>query len=168
MKRQTIEQERAASAWEKVSKAHQQALDDSKRALQHSDASRKKEFEDKVRDLEKNPDKFKKIYSGLARSLPALVQTDGLGQALAFLCAKGQKKVWEAHTRIYEHVSQWVIAQLGKRNLNLEGRKDLLEVICHLDSRIYRMAVVESLAYLRWLKRFAEAELPAPEGGSKS
>ena len=165
---QTIEQRRADSAWKRVSRAHVEANEKAKTARKNASDAVAKEIDKALQDLNAGGEKFRKSYGGLARSLPALVQTDGLGQAMAFLRAKGKDKQYDPHNCIYSDISEWVVKQLGERKIDLQGRNDLLQVICTLDSHIYRMAVVESLAYLRWLKRFAEAELPEPEGGSES
>jgi len=163
--RQTLEQKRADSAWTNVSQAHEEALKKIEEVLKTANKDERGDLEKTKKALESGAKDFKKSYSGLARSLPALVQTDGLGQSLAFLRAKGKNRGWEAYIRIYEHLSGWVTKQLRERNIDLQGQNDLLHIVCKLDSRVYRLAIVESLAYLRWIKRFAEAELPPPEGG---
>lgn len=90
-------------------------------------------------------------YGQLARSAPADIQANGLGQMLAFWKAKG-----EAHHRaLFDDVSQWVKAQLNFSD------GDLLQwVINTADTDGYRRATAEAIAFLAWLKRFAEAELP--------
>jgi len=40
---------------------------------------------------------------------------------------------------------------------------DLLQWVLENDSVAYRRATTEALAFLTWLKRFAEAELPTEE-----
>ncbi|RLI60791.1 MAG: type III-B CRISPR module-associated protein Cmr5 [Candidatus Thorarchaeota archaeon] len=131
---QTLDQKRAERAWDDVSTVKQQ------------------DFRDK--------------YGSLVKRLPMYVLTNGLGQTLAFLRAKGavepgkqpstEKK---AHKAAYEHLSYWVTEQIY-------GTRDdkLLERIIRGDSQTYRRATAEALAYLTWLKRFAEAELPTEEG----
>lgn len=163
----TIEQRRADFAWINVSKAHEQAKQKAEAEQHTARDERVKQIRKALEDFAGGGKNFKKSYSSLARSIPALLQTDGLGQTLAFLRAKGKDKGWDAHTRLYEHLSDWVVRQLRERNINLQDQNDLLGVVCKLDSRVYRMAVVEALAYLRWIKRFAEAELPEPEGGGQ-
>lgn len=90
-------------------------------------------------------------YGQLARSAPADIQANGLGQTLAFWKAKG-----EAHHRaLLGDVSQWVKAQLNFSD------GDLLQwIINTADTDGYRRATAEAIAFLTWLKRFAEAELP--------
>lgn len=117
---QTLQQQRAAHAWEQV-----------------------EQIDRKFRD--------KKEYGSLVRGLPAMIQHDGLAPTLAFLKAKAKNKKDNHHWEAYNQVAEWVTGQLG-----LEG--DLLEYLIKHDSTIYRYATAEALAYLSWLKRFAEAK----------
>jgi CRISPR-associated protein Cmr5 len=90
-------------------------------------------------------------YGQLARNSPANIQANGLGQTLAFWKAKGE----EHHRHLFNHVSEWVKGQIGF----LDG--DLLQwVVTTADTDGYRRATAEAIAFLIWLKRFAEAELP--------
>ncbi len=92
------------------------------------------------------PTNSKKDYVTVARDAPTCIQTNGLGQALAFWRAK---KHWD----IYKHVSGWVIKQLKIPN------QDLMEwIIKDASSQEYRHATNEAIAYLVWLKRFAQAQ----------
>ncbi len=93
-----------------------------------------------------------KEYGSLAREMPTLIQVNGLAQTLAFLKAKNKTH----HQKMFQHLSDWVCQQLG-----LQG--DLLESVLAMDSQLYRRATAESLAFLQWLKRFAEAKLGANE-----
>jgi len=87
-------------------------------------------------------------FKSLVRNFPALVMSNGLGQALAFLKAKGKP----AHKELYKFVSAWVSAVYGKKG------GDLLTLIIENDSLKYRRATQEAMAIAGWLKRFAEAE----------
>lgn len=121
---QTIEQERAAKAW------------------------------DYIADVKDKP--YAGKYGGWVRRLPSLVLTNGLGQTLAFLRAKGKRQV-NAPQKLYDHVSEWVMGQVGT------GTGSLLEWLMRQDSVTYRQATTETLAFINWLKRFAEAELKPEE-----
>lgn len=130
----TQEQERARYAWECVR--------ESKEALSGAKLQR---------------------YSTLARGLPAMVLNNGLGQTLAFLKAKARDEEGGRGPRpeglLLAHLSGWVLPALGAQG------EDLLEWVIRreTDSASYRWATTEALAFLRWLRRFAEAELPAGE-----
>ncbi|MCP4427406.1 MAG: type III-B CRISPR module-associated protein Cmr5 [Chloroflexi bacterium] len=108
----------------------------------------------------KHRDKLGRKYNSLARSAPAMVQSNGLGQTLAFFRAKAgaNRKKESEHWLLYTHISHWVMAQLGQKEAKLKD--GLLEWIVQQDTQTYRRATAETLAYMGWLKRFAEAVLP--------
>jgi len=131
-------------------------------------------------------DDFKIGYRNSARSAAVLVMTAGLGQTLAFLRAKGKNDAASAHTWLYNHLSTWAMGQLNsddeqrqalrdwmRRNFQMgqaddeavdgRARLALLEWVIDQDVDVYRRATTETLAYLGWLKRFAEATLPQPD-----
>jgi len=93
---------------------------------------------------------YKKDYGSLVRGFAAMIQQDGLGSALAFLQAKGK----EHHLMLDKHLSAWVLKEMGESSPN--GK--LLQWLLTQDSTTYRRAATETLAYLGWLKRFAEAQ----------
>jgi CRISPR-associated protein Cmr5 len=97
----------------------------------------------KTHELQKN-------YGSLVRGFPAMIQTDGLGPALAFLKAKSSKN--PQHLELNRHISEWVLERMGITN-----QGDLLTWVMKQSTEKYRQAAVEALAYLMWLKRFAEA-----------
>jgi CRISPR-associated protein Cmr5 len=87
-------------------------------------------------------------YKALVSSAPADIQTNGLGQTVAFWRSKGDSQ----HKTLYRHLSNWVMQEMSEQG-------DLMRWITQTDSRRYRQATVEALAFLVWLKRFAQAEL---------
>jgi CRISPR-associated protein Cmr5 len=97
---------------------------------------------------------FRKEYKALARSAGADIQTNGLGQTLAFWKSKRDS---EAHSNLYDHVSNWV----GKQLHESWDTADLLAKLTERETSIdqYRQATTEAAAVLVWLKRFAEAEI---------
>lgn len=126
----TLEQERAKQAWGYISavKTENENLEEKKR--------------------------FAKEYKSLARGASADIQLNGLGQTLAFWRAKGKGEINE-HTRLFEHISQWVMQQN-----EIRGAGNLLEwAISIATTDDYRRATAETIAFLVWVKRFAEAEL---------
>lgn len=136
---QTIEQRRAASAWNAVSGF-----------LKMHGSFQANTYQ---------PDSVDKKYKGLIKSAPADVQTNGLGQAVAFWLAKRDSKREDQFGALYTHLSDWM-------KTAITGGKDLKAWIIDAgtSSVEYRRATVEALAYLGWLKRFAEAEIQgAPE-----
>lgn len=124
-----IEQERAQAAWEAV-------------------AAFKSRHNKDERDR----------YAALAKKFPMMVLTNGLGQTLAFLRAKGKTE----HQALYHDFSAWVSKQIYQRNDDkLLERLMGVEPGVRGDSNTYRRALVETLAFAAWLKRFVEAELDA-------
>ena len=110
----------------------------------------------KVRDQGQS---FAREYGQLARSAPADVQANGLGQTLAFWRAKGSKGgESNAHRQLQEHVSAWVLKQM-----RVNHRDGLLGWIMAegTSTSDYRRATAEAISFLMWVKRFAEAELRA-------
>jgi CRISPR-associated protein Cmr5 len=151
---QTSEQRRAARAWDAVTGALGQA-----KAAAQAVAATNKDAADTLKRLntEKGAEDFKGKYGTLARKGPALITSMGLGQTLAFLRAKGKNDGWNEHIILNQHLSSWVVSQLGKSG-------ELLDIVRQESSEVYRQATAEALAFLGWLKRFAEAELPEAEG----
>lgn len=101
-----------------------------------------------------------KKYGGQAKKLPMRIMASGLGQALAFLKAKGYAP------KLLEDVGDWVLVQ---RSGNAAGARtssdsELLLRIVNGNSDFLRRATDETLAYLQWLNRFAEAEGLAGDG----
>jgi len=93
----------------------------------------------------------------LALGAPAEIQMIGLGQALAFWRAKGRKEKENErhHQDFYDSVSGWV-----KGQIKWSTSDSLLEWIINTASTSdYRRATSETLAFLKWMKYFAEGEL---------
>jgi CRISPR-associated protein Cmr5 len=101
---------------------------------------------------------WQKDYRQLALSAPALIQTNGLGQALAFWRVKSKGENGKGFDQLYKDVAEWT----GKSVKN--DKKDLLLWIIE-DAPVseYRRATTEAIAFLSWVKRFAEAELQEPQ-----
>jgi CRISPR-associated protein Cmr5 len=132
---QTVEQQRAAEAWKRV--------------------------HDEVK-----PKEWAGEYRALVRGAATDILTSGLGQTLAFLRAKDKGTHSSSHWTLYTHLSEWVgrpSAHGGERPFETN---QLLEWLIDpkQGSDVYRQVTVEVMAYLNWLKRFAEAELPEPKG----
>jgi CRISPR-associated protein Cmr5 len=174
----TLEQERAQQAWECVVQSLNHAIQGLNEVLarveeqikRSGDENQKKRLQKQKEELTKRLEKlrtpkgefdWKKGYSSLARKVPMLVLTNGLGQTLAFLKAKGKNDPADEHTVLFRHLSRWVLSQVAPSSPATNG--DLLQWVLQNDSAAYRRATTEALAFLTWLKRFAEAELPTEE-----
>src|SRR5436305_8170032 len=77
-RRQNMEQERGGQAWKNV------------KAIQQKDKTLQKE------------------YRSLARGLNAMIQINGLGQALGFLKAKGKNDASKTHFFLLAHLTDWM------------------------------------------------------------
>lgn len=105
-------------------------------------------------DYDKN---FKKEYRSLVMKLPTLIISNGLGQTIAFLKSKSKsnENKEKPEAKIYKDLEGW----LDKRIL-WTTKGELIEKIIGLPSDKFRFATAETIAYLSWMKRFAEAVLP--------
>lgn len=96
---------------------------------------------------------FEAEYKGLVKNAPVLILTNGLTQTLSFFEAKKKPH----HLALNRHISAWVCKKL--KLTRPEQRPDLLKKLLDGDSNLLRLATQESLAYLQWLKRFADAQI---------
>lgn len=108
-----------------------------------------------VQEAKTSPDPKK--FGSQAKKLPSRIVAAGLGNALAFLNAKNYAPL------LLQAILDWV---LDKRN-NPSSTKGLpainelnarIREIMNRDSFFLRWATDETLAYLQWLNRFADAE----------
>ncbi|MER3403865.1 MAG: type III-B CRISPR module-associated protein Cmr5 [Chloroflexota bacterium] len=97
-------------------------------------------------------------YRSLVEGLPAMIQANGLGQTCAYLLSRAEGNDKSVECLLYGHLERWVQRQIPQ--LQQGG---LLAALTNADVGTYRRAQVEALAYLQWLKRFAQAELPRGE-----
>lgn len=114
-----------------------------------------------VQDVE--DEEFAGNYQTYAKDLPMLIKTNGLGAALAFVQAKASDNGGraEAYEQLYEDVSNWLSTEDRKYLLDparADG-DDLVQQVVSLDSSPYRAVTREVLAYLSWLRRFAEGRI---------
>jgi len=112
-----------------------------------------------------------------------MVKINGLGQTLAFLLDKAGKSAEDIrkadknelneNALLYKQLEEWLVEDDSGANLLISDRegktlkaeipwankekRTLIERILSNDSTIYRLVSEEALAYLGWLKRFAEA-----------
>jgi CRISPR-associated protein Cmr5 len=98
-----------------------------------------------------------KEYRGLAKSLPALVMTNGLMQALAFLEGKGKPD----HKRLLADVLTWLSGE-RVRVLPPEGRgfRPAMECLAKMPALEYQRATEEAQAILKWIRQLADTLSP--------
>jgi CRISPR-associated protein Cmr5 len=101
-----------------------------------------------------------KEYKAYVKKMPMLIKTNGLGAAMAFAFAKGAKggKV-ETNTPwglLYSQIEDWL--KKDEKGLITDFEKGrIAKFLAETDSYTYRAVTVEVLAFLSWLRRFAEA-----------
>ena len=94
-------------------------------------------------------------------NLPALIRTNGLGQALAFFYMQEKdKKPSPSYRAIYDMVGTWLCNERSNGRVFHEHTDDVLTAITRCDMQHYMAAQNEALALLEWLKKFAIAYLP--------
>lgn len=87
------------------------------------------------------------------QSLPAMIQINGFGQAIAFYKSHPvSKKGGIAYQAIYSWLGKWLNEQKIYSG-------DLLQSICEQDMAKYQLATAETQAILVWFKKFARAYL---------
>jgi len=96
-------------------------------------------------------------YRSLIEGLPAMILANGLGQTCAYLLSRAESNE-SYERRLYHQLEAWL-----RRRLPELQQQGLLDALMAMHVAAYRRAQVEALAYLQWLKRFAQAELPRGE-----
>jgi CRISPR-associated protein Cmr5 len=108
-----------------------------------------------VQAVGQRPEAERKEFGREAKKLPVRILNSGLGPALLFLEAKnGRAPALRAALR------DWLHERIRPRSGPAQ------EVVARVrtgDARFLRLATAESLAYLQWLVRFAEAARLVPD-----
>ncbi len=109
--------------------------------------------------------KYAGDYKSYAESLSATIVMNSLGQACATLLAqaKGESSDKDAHRRLYDHLEDWLCGSEARVGVS----KPLIEALVQSDQSTYCHAQAEALAYLVWLKKFAQAFLSKATQPSK-
>jgi CRISPR type III-B/RAMP module-associated protein Cmr5 len=115
-----------------------------------------------------NQAKLRKGYYSLIRGFPSMVQSMGIGQALAFLMSRAQDE--EAHRTLRDHLTEWLFhadspvpwTQKADRYDKPEN-KLMSRLLDESDPEIWWFAEEEAIAFSLWLKRFTEAITPPKE-----
>lgn len=116
------------------------------------DQRRAKDAWQVVRRVNNERPQDKKVdFRRQTKRLPVQIVTSGLGQSLAFLKAK------DYAPDLQNAVRDWMNTRIP---VTAGDSTDLIERIVNGDSDFLRRATDEVLAYMQWLTRFAEAELP--------
>ncbi len=100
-----------------------------------------------VQDVLQLPPAQRREFGIQLKKLPTRILAAGLGQALAFLEAKGLAE------KLRKTLSGWI----ARRRAPFDAEDRLLVRIIQGDAEFQRYATGEVLAYLAWLVRFADA-----------
>ncbi len=100
----------------------------------------------RVRPIEEKEKTYHNAYGGMAHTLPVLIHTAGLAQALSFVEARGQ----EAHKALLADLA--AVLGLGDATALLKRSREA-------GLRDYMRLTHEALAALIWFKRFAQSLL---------
>jgi CRISPR-associated protein Cmr5 len=103
----------------------------------------------------KEASKNAKAYKSYSKKLPMMIKTNGIGASLAFVLSKGKSDESTPWGLLYRQIHDWLKSE-KKWLMGDNPSSDLSEVAINLDSQEYRALTVEVLAFLNWLRRFAE------------
>jgi CRISPR-associated protein Cmr5 len=142
----------------------EQLLASPSKYLQKEEFSKLSEEEKKVINFYKN---LLKNYCSYVKKIPTMILSNGLGQTLAFVKAKSEKG--NAYDLIYKQLTEYIRSEHTIRitpedKKELEEKNDLVEWVISCNSSTYRYITQEILAFLNWLKRFAEGLIEEEEG----
>lgn len=107
-----------------------------------------------------------KNYKSYVRKLSSMILSNGLGQTLAFIVSKKQKSKENpknAYDLIYKQLTEYMKSSYTTRIKMPENERDLTEWVISCDSLTYRYITQEILAFLKWLRRFAEGLIEEEE-----
>lgn len=94
-----------------------------------------------------------KEYKSYVKKLPQMILNNGLGNAIAFINSKknGNSSSSKSYKKLYSHIEEYL-----KQRGFLEQSNNLIKKVVDMDSKTYLLCTKEVLAYVKWLKRFAE------------
>ena len=107
--------------------------------------------------VDENSKKKLKEYRSYTQKIPMYIKTNGLGATLAFILSKKDK---EAYQKLGQQITEW-LKQAPAKIIDLKDVEDdnfesLVNIVISLNSPGYRALTIEVLAFLNWLRRFAE------------
>ena len=110
-------------------------------------------------------------YKSYVKKVSSMIVSNGLGQTLAFVLSKRQKlkkkdrqtynpgsseNPKNAYDLIYQQLTEYMKSAHTARVRMPQNENDLVKWVINCDSSKYRYITQEILAFLAWLKRFAE------------
>jgi len=125
--------------------------------LEHERAKEAWSCVDYVKSEYEHDKGFQKEYRSRVMELPTLIIINGLGQTLAYLKSKGKGDENKPEEKVYQDIDGWLSKN---KNIHWNAKGELIERVIALPSDKFRQVTAETLAYLSWMKRFADAVLP--------
>lgn len=104
--------------------------------------------------VESVEEKKRKEYLSYSRKIPQMILTNGLGQTLAFVKSKAKEE--NAYEILYSQMTDYLKSNNTTRIKMPSENSELVEWVISCNSTTYRYITQELLAFLNWLKRFAE------------
>jgi CRISPR-associated protein Cmr5 len=95
----------------------------------------------------------KKEFKSYIKKMPGFIQTNGLGQTVAFYYSNNSKKPYKA---ILEILETWIKENLENVEPAYKGEQDFVEWVISLQSREYKILTMEIIALLNWMRRFVD------------
>ena len=101
-----------------------------------------------------------KCFKAYSNSLPAMIQMNGIGQALAFAWQKSngsrqsESKAWRL---LFQTVSDWLVQE--RKIWGTSDKDGVLPALTAGTQHQYQLAQAEAQALLAWVKDFARAQI---------
>jgi len=140
--------------------------------IENGRAERAYQFAEDGKNVPQGYDYKDTEYRSYVKKLPSLIKTNGIGQTLAFYKSKRQKdpdKKKNAYDLIYKQMHDWLTDErcLMKEIVEKANGDDITKKIICMDSLDYRATTIEVLAFINWLRRFADGLIEGEDEGNK-
>ncbi len=103
------------------------------------------------KDAEAGMTAHKKEYSSFVSELPMLIKVNGLGAAIVFATYKNA-----ASKTVYTQLERWLRREENQHLINLKEGRRLSTELTNCSSMEYKAVLLEIMAYVTWLRRFAK------------
>ncbi len=117
--------------------------------MQNIQQARAKHALKRIRQWKETQNFSHKKFRSYASNLPAMILTNGLGQAIAFCLTKKEAEYYQ----LYQLLSHWL---LQERKIFPNPRSALIDAITQADMQTYQNAQTEALLYLDWVKKLTK------------
>ncbi|MCS7245541.1 MAG: type III-B CRISPR module-associated protein Cmr5 [candidate division WOR-3 bacterium] len=124
-------------------------------------AANKDNLSEKEREVIAKYNSLLNNFRSYVRKIPQMIISNGLGQTLAFVFAK--KKNGNAYDLIYRQITDYLKSDATARIRMPNNQNELIKWVISLNSYEYRHVTEEILAFLNWLRRFAEGMIETEE-----